>query len=242
MSKGLTRQEMQRDEIREALGRSFDYATSHTALLKRIALGSGIAIVLAIAIGWYLSNRSQQSGAELAKAIRAFGAEVVATGSNPNDPTNPTFPDAAARRARAKELFSKVNASYGGTDAGRVSRVFLGRIAAEEGDLEGARKLWQQFVDGAPGHLLAPEVKLALLQLDVAAGKAEEVASKLDAMVTGSSPELPRDLVLFELGKLREKLGQTVEAAAAYQRIVEEFPRSSYLLDAQRKAAALSNG
>jgi TolA-binding protein len=122
-----------------------------------------------------------------------------------------------------------------------VATAYLGGLAAEGGDLERARELWQQFLAEAPQHLLAAEVRLNLLKLDLAQGKAEEVAAQLEAMLAESEKPLPEDVILFELAAVRERLGRTAEALAAYQRIVDEFPRSPFVREAQQKASALGD-
>ena len=51
---------------------------------------------------------------------------------------------------------------------------------------------------------------------------------------------LPKDLLIFTLARLYEKNGQNAEAKSTYQRVVSDFPDSSFRSDAQQKAASLS--
>ncbi len=236
----LTRKEIKRDELTQALGRTVDYASSHSQLL----LKGLIAVVAVAAVAGltflYLRHRGAQAGEALAGAMLVYGAEINPTTPKPDDPAKPSFRDEASRRAKAKELFESVRSRYGGTEAGRVAKLYLGRIAAEQGDLTTARREWQDALEGAPRDVLASALEVNLLKLDLAQGKAAEVAQRLEAMLDKAEKPLPEDVLLFELAGVREQLGKTDEAISAYQRIVDEFPRSPYMTEAQQKASALA--
>lgn len=235
----LTRKEIKRDEITQALGRTVDYATSHSQLLiKGVVAVVAIAAVAGLTF-LYLRHRESKAGAALAGAMRVYQAEINPTTPKPDDPIKPSFPDVASRSAKAKELFESVRSRFGGAEAGRVAKVYLGRIAAEAGDLATARTLWQEALDGAPRAVLASELELNLMKLDRAQGKDDEVAKRLEAMLEKAEKPIPEDVILFELATVREKLGKTDEALSAYQRIVDEFPRSPYMTEAQQKASTL---
>jgi TolA-binding protein len=242
MSQHLTRKEIKRDELAQAVERTVDYASSHSQLLlKGLAVLLGAAVVAGLVIT-FLNQRRGNAERALAAAMQVYGAEIDAANPKPEDPAKPTFRDEAARRARAQELFQKVEASYGGSTAGRVAGVYLGRLAAEAGDLATARRRWQEFVDRDGHDPLSAQVRLNLLKLDQADGKDAAVADGLQAMLKqeGDKP-MPEDVILFELGSVQEKLGKTDEALAAFQRIVDEFPQSPYVPEAQQKVSMLGS-
>ena len=51
---------------------------------------------------------------------------------------------------------------------------------------------------------------------------------------------LPGDGLLMQLGRASERAGRTDEARAAFQRVIDEFPESSYVMTAQQEIAALN--
>lgn len=240
MSHRLTRKEIKRDEFREAIGRTVDYASSHRRLIAQVAAAIIILAILAGGVLLYLQHRGSQAAEALNQALKVYHATIDADSPRPDDPREPTFADEAARRARAKELFEAVSDGFGSSDAGGVARVYLAQIAAEEGDLARARELWQGFLDRWDDAMLSAEVQLNLLKLDLAEGKTEEVAGELEGMLASAEKPMPEDVILFELAAVREQLGRTDEALSAYQRIVDEFPGSPYSREAQQKAQALA--
>jgi tetratricopeptide (TPR) repeat protein len=240
MSQRLSRKEIKRNELAQAVERTVEYATSHTRTLWQVGIGAAAVLVLGAGTYLFLDLRARSARTDLDAAIRVAQAPIEATAAKPDDPERPTFADEASRRSRARALFEQVRSRHGGAPAA-VALAYLGRFAAEEGSLDRARELWQESLAEAADHLLAAEVRLNLLKLDLAQGKAEEVARRLEAMLEQTEKPLPEDVILFELAAVREKLGKTDEALAAYQRIVDEFPRSPYLREAQQKAGALAN-
>lgn len=236
----LTRREMKRDEVAEALGRTVEYSRSH---LQTLVIAAGVVVLIAlvaVAVWIWRAGAVARTNEELVEALEVYEAPVVEEGEalegdQPGDPTEPTFPSVEARRERAVELFEEVRRGSGG--AADVALVYLGQLAADAGDTAAAREHWREFVDQHEGHVLAGSVRVSLIGLDRAEGEAERVASELEAMmdVTPEQRPLPGDVVLYELGKTYEALGRTEDAESVYQRLIEEYPRSAYVGEARSK-------
>jgi predicted negative regulator of RcsB-dependent stress response len=242
MSQRLTRKEIKRDEFTTAVERGVEYAESHArTLIWAIAAVVALAV---IGVGGYalLSSRSTKANDALAAAVKVYNAPIEAAGAKPKDATSPSFPDEAARRARAKALLQKVRSDYGSSDAADVAGLYLAQIAMAEGKADEARKMWNDFVDDHPDSLLAGEARINLIHLDRKQGpkvKVEELATRLKAMMEQSEPPLPEDVLLSELGATYEQLGRKDDAIQAYKRILDEFPQSGYRQVAQEKLSAL---
>jgi len=239
MNQRLTRKDIKRDEFRAAVGRSVEYAESHVRLIIYAVAGVVVLGALAVAIWFYLGHRRQEANQALAEATKIYQAPIVATGAKPSDPNEPSFPTEAARRARAKELLKKVRDDYGMADAADVAGLYLAQIAADEGRLDEARKLWRDFVDEHGDSMLAGEARLNLIDLDRKQGKAEQVVKDLRAMLEKGDTPLPQDVILNELGKTLEQLHRPQEAVQSYQRILDEFPQSPFRQEAEQKVSTL---
>lgn len=246
MSQRLTRKEIkhevQKDSFVNIIDHTVEYAESHTRSILLI-----VAALVVVGLGtWgvvaYFGHRSAASNRALAKAIDVAKAEVVATDAKPDAPDHPTFADAATRDAKAKELFELVRADFPRSDSADIAGVYLARYAADSGDLARARELWQAFLDHHSDHALAAEVRINLMQLDRQQGKAEQVAAALEKMLDEQDKPLPEDTILYELALTREQLGKHDEALSAYQRIVDEYPRSPYVSEAQKKVGGTAAG
>ena len=166
MTQHLTRKEMKRDDFATAVGRGMEYAESHA---RTLLLGLGAVALLAVLflVGRiFLGHRADQANEALTHALKVYQAPIDAAAAKPDDPKSPSFPDAQARRTRAGQLFEKVRDDYGSSDAADVAGVYLAQIAAEEGKLDQARKLWTEFVDDNPKNILAGEARVNLIHLD----------------------------------------------------------------------------
>jgi tetratricopeptide (TPR) repeat protein len=238
MSQRLSRKDMKRDEFASVVERSVEYAEAHTKNL--IILGVAIVVIAALVGGIYAftSRRSAAAQEALAKAIKVYAAPIQATDAKPDDPTTPSFPTEAARNARAQKLLAAVRDGYGHTEAAAVAGVYLGRIAAGEGKLDEARRLWSDYADGHKNSLAAM-VRLDLIELDRRQGKGEELVGRLRPMLDDSDPPLPKDTVLYQLGLTYEQLQRRPEAVGSYRQIVDEFPQSAYRQEAQQKLTSL---
>ncbi len=244
MSDRLSRKEIkhdvQHDEFTNVVGRSVEYAETHS---RGLLIGLGALLLLAVAVlGFflYLGSRRDDASVALAEAVEAFEAPIVAAGSPPPaDASKPSFPTEAARMARAKELFTAVREKYGLSDAADVAGLYLGRIAASAGDQATARQLWSEFVDDHPDHFLASQTRLNLYQLDRQAGKGEDVVGRLRAMLDESKPALPKDVALYELAQTYEHMKRNSDAQASYQKLLDEYPQSGYSQLAEQRLTAL---
>jgi tetratricopeptide (TPR) repeat protein len=238
MSQRLSRKDIKRDDFATVVGRSVEYAETHTRNI--LLLVAAVALVGALVGGVYAftSRRSAAAQEALAKAIQVYAAPIQATGAKPNDPDTPSFPDAAARNARARQLLAAVRDGYAHTPAAAVAGVYLGRIAAGEGRLDEARRLWSDYADDHKDSLAAL-VRLDLIELDRRQGKGEALVGRLRPMLDDSDPPLPKDTVLYQLGLTYEQLQRRPEAVSSYRQIVDEFPQSAYRQEAQQKLVSL---
>lgn len=239
MNQRLTRKDIKRDDFAAALGRSVEYAGSHVRTIAYAVGAVLLLVVLVVAISFYRSGRQEKANQALAGAMKVYQAPAAAAGAKPTDPDQPTFPNDAARRARAKQLLAKVKEDYGSTDAGAVASLYLAQIAADEGRLDEARKLWSDYADDHKGTMLGAEARLNLFDLDRKQGKGEEVVKELRALLEKGDSPLPQDMVLSQLGSTLEQLHRPQEAIQSYQRILDEFPQSPYRTEAQQKVVAL---
>ncbi len=238
MSSHLTRKEMKRDEVAEAVGRSVDYAQSHGRPIL-LAIGGAVLLVLVL-LGYWGFRTSQRGKASYAmgEALKVAAAPIQAEGAKPDDPDQPTFATLEARRARAKKAFENVRESYRFSAAADVAAVYLGQIASEEGKLDEARKIWQDYLEDHPDEMLAGNVKLNLIELDRRQGKTDEVIANLEKMLDASGGPLPKDAILYELASAYDGAKRESEAKKTYQRILDEYPQSGYRSLAQQKVAS----
>ncbi|MEO8277684.1 MAG: tetratricopeptide repeat protein [Thermoanaerobaculia bacterium] len=238
----VTREDLKRNELGEALGKGIHYAEDHKRML---VWGIGAAVGLAVvALGVYSWVAHRQTGANelLTQALAADGGQVVATGANPADATHPTFATEAARRTRAKELFTQLDDRYGSTKTGRVAKLYLAQSALKDNDSEKAKQLWNAFLAAEPSGALSAAARVNLYKLDREQGRASAVVDELKKMLDDADKPLPADLILYQLALSYGTLGKTGDVQATYRRILDEYPQSPYASDAQRQAGPATRG
>jgi len=239
LSRKEIKHEVREDAFRHAVGESYDYVRGH----QRNLLFGILAAVLLIAavVGWRMwdSRREMAASEKLGRALQVYDAPIQATGAKPDDESAPSFPDEASRRARAQKLFDELAKDYRGTGGAAGAQVYLGRMRLQAGDAAGARKIWDDFLDDHPDHMLAAAVRRTLLDLDRKEGKGEQVVQRLRADLELEKKPLPEDVILFELGTTLEQLGRRQEAADAFKRVVDEYPDSAWRTKATERLREL---
>lgn len=238
MNQRLTRKEIKRDELVEALERSASFVERNARLLVIGAVAVAVALIAAFGTWSWMKSRGGVANEALTEALAVYQPE--AAGDAGDDPALATE---EGRRARAAELFGGIREDYGFTDAADVAGVYLAQIALEEGDAAKARELWEDFVDEHGETVLGRQVRLNLLSLDREEGRGEEVVGELERMLAAAPDdrELPGDLILYELAQTYEALGNDEQAESTYRRLVEEYPRSAYVGLARQKLPAAAN-
>ncbi len=238
----VTREDLKRNELGEALEKGIHYAEDHARTLAW-TVGSVLgAAVLAVAVYLWWHGRVEKANELLFQGIKVFDAPVVATGAHPEDPLEPSFASEAARRDKASGIFTELDSRFGGSSVGRVAKLYLARLALDQNDADRARKLWTSFLDAEPTGPLAANARVNLYRLDRDQGKSAEVEAELAKMLEEADRPLPADVILYQLALTYESLGRPADAAAAYRRIVEEHPQSPYFATAQQEAGTTPKG
>lgn len=258
----LTRDEIRRDEVREAV---FSASTWFAEHVRQILMG--VAAVIAAVVGVvlflnYQDGREKDASHQLSEALKVYrapidepatdaiddlfgtppdsapdeGAAEEPTAESETDGDGLSFASEAERRSAARMELEAVRESYGSTSSGRLASVYLGQIAAAEGDTAKARELWTNYLEAAGrDHAMAIGVQLNLYSLDRAEGRGEELAATLRGAVATESSPLPKDALLFELAATLAQLGDEEGARETFQRVVNEFPESGYAIRARQQ-------
>jgi len=224
------KQDIRKDEVQHFLGdlilRIEERPTFYLGLLGVVlALIAGASGIYAL-----MGSRETSANAALGKAIKIYSAPIDEKAAKPDDASAPSFATEAARTAKAKEAFAEV----GSGAPEEIAGLYEAEMALREGDKAKARKIWEDYVKGHQGDALAMTVRVNLIQLDREEGKGEQLVEQLQKELDSSKKSLPEDVLLYQLARTREVLGQKEEAKKLYQRILDEYPTSAYTGDARR--------
>lgn len=242
MAHDLTRQDLKRNELGEAVEAGFHFAEHH---VKAILGAIGAVIALALLVWGILAWRGSRADAaseRLGLALAVARAPIEPTGAKPDDPTQPSFASVEARDARAVELFTEVAGTYGATGAGQAAEVWLGQRALARGDQEEARRHWNKALERGTERPMAAAARLDLAQLDRATGRSEQLLAELLRERDAGKGPLPADALLSELARTYEALDRDAEARATWQQLVDEHGDSPYAAGARQQLTALPAG
>lgn len=211
------RHDLKHDKFVDEIGALSSRARANQRLLLTIGLGF---IVLAAAIyGFLFYKNRQEEKAQLALAAAIDTIEAPVGEAQPqSDQPAPKYKTAAERDAAAEKEFRAVKSNYSSTDAADIAGLYLARMAVTKGDIAGARKGLEEFIDDHGDHpLLGASARYSLYQLRIENGEAAQVATEINAELTKEDPVLPGDALLVLLAQAYDVQGNTAKAREAYR-------------------------
>lgn len=232
MSQRLTRKEIKRDQVQETLDRIMEFLRENLRTLLMLGGLVLLAVGAAAAYWSYRDSKEIEASEQLAKAIRIYSAEVTDAPAS-TDPSAPTYPDSMSRDVAARSQLELVVGDFGGSDAAAIAKAYLGELAAQAGDLDGARQLWEEFLESQGDHMLASEVRLNLMSVDRAQGRGQELVTQIRAMLAEAETDLPKDVLLDQLALTQRELGLDAESRQTLQQLLDEYPQSVYAAQAR---------
>jgi TolA-binding protein len=222
-------------------------AVSMTGLLRdnrsRVAATAAAVIVLVAAVGGWLYWRTQkanEAGAALGIAMATAQAPVTPASTLPGvgQPVG-TFPTEAARTEAAIKAFSDVATAFAGTEAGASASYQAASALLAAGRPAEAQAAFEKTA-ASGSAFYAPLARLGEAQALMAAGKHDDALKIYADLAAARDTSLPVDGVLMELARSAQKAGKAQDARAAFKRVVDEFPDSTYVSDAKQQLAALN--
>lgn len=225
MGRRITRKQLkQDDEFVSAAEWIFRWVADN-----RRQLTAAICAVCVAALAWWginswMGSRTDDASLLLFHAVQAFEGDAVAGSLVPGGDID-----------AAEIEFLQVVDTYGASDQAEMAKLYLTRIALSRGQTDEARSALVELSLKNGDNVIGRLATLDLIDLRIASGQVAEVAAELEAMIVGQSEGLPRDAALYKLGEVFVSSGEPERARSYFERLVEEFPESPYLMNAQLK-------
>ena len=214
------RKELRRNWLVDLYGRLLLFYEDN----RTLAYGIGAAIVaLALAVPGYMYYQQQQS--EQANQMLGRILPVYEQGN---------FEQALNGTNEATGLIELSN-QYGGTSAGNLASFYTANALYQQGEYERALGFYQQFEksnDFMGASALAAEASIYETR-----GEYEQAATHYEEAAAQYQNELTAPRYLLEAGQAYEEAGSYAAAAEVYQRVVDEYPDSDQVTEAERYMA-----
>jgi TolA-binding protein len=231
VSEHISRKELKQDKIHDAIehGAEAFYLHKQVTLIVLLAILAG-----AITYGsWTVYHDRQTAAASVAldDAMKAYNGRIGGT-PDPQDPSDVSFADEAARSNDALNKFNAVANKYPNAIPGKQA-LYYAALCLEDLDrhnqaLEDLKKL----ASGGDTEL----ANMAQYQIGVIyarTAKLDEAAKIFRELADRRSVFVPRSVALLELANVLRQTNPK-EAANVYQQIKKEFPDSTISEQADR--------
>jgi TolA-binding protein len=210
---------------------------------RQRALATMIAVVAVAAIVggyfWWTKRAADRAGAMLGEAMSIANAPIAPPPTVPGATQTPgTYPTESAREEAAIQALQRVASEYGSTDAGLAARFQLAATFLRAGRAADAEKTFREVAD-AGSDLYGASARMGVAESMVAQSKLDEAIQVLTELSGDRNGPLPIDGVLMQLARTCARAGKTQDARAAYKRIVDEFPESTYVTEARQQLTLL---
>ena len=212
--------------------RKRDLTTALIVLVVAVAAVSGFV--------WWRQTRDAGANDLLASAIAVYDAPVVpiaapAPGSPAPLPQAGTFTTEQEKLQAALPKFREAADRYPTSGPGLVAKFHLAGILAALGQYPEAERTFQDVVSKGNNTIYARTARLGLADTQVAQGKYDSAISIYTELSRDTTSQIPVDSVLMQLGRAYARAGRKEEAVRTFGRIVQEFPQSLYVTDAQHE-------
>jgi TolA-binding protein len=239
--KAQQRHQLKQNDFVATMARVMAVVTEHR---DRLVLGGAVAL-LALAIGggyfWWRQHTNDQAGALFGTAMAITEAPIAPPPTVPGAHQAPgTYPADRARQEAALQAFERVASTYPATDAGLAAKYHIGAALLALGRFGEAELAFQDVTAGGGTSLYTSASRMGLAETFAAENQYDKAIKAYTDLAAQRDGGLPVDGVLMQLARVCLKAGKTEDARAAFTRIVNEFPDSSFVAQAKQQLALLS--
>jgi tetratricopeptide (TPR) repeat protein len=230
------------------LSHAFTEATSKLAEQQRTFGLVGVIVLVAALAGvgyWAWHTRADtRAQAMLGDALVVVQSPVDAPKPNADGKATQlpgSYPTVNARAEAALEKFMQVANQYPSASAGIAARYYAASALSMLGRPSEAVTRYQEVVDRAGAkNFYGRMAQLGVIEAQVQSKQYDQAIAKAEALANASDETLPRDAMLMELGRAYAAAGKKAEAKQTFDKVVTEFPDSSFADEAKSQLASLT--
>jgi predicted negative regulator of RcsB-dependent stress response len=232
--KGTERHHLKQNEFAVTTGKVIEGFQQHRSQIGVIAVAIVAILVIAGGFFYWRKQQADRAGAALGIAMATAESPVSGTPTLPGVSPAGTFATEADRSDAAIKAFTEVSTDHAGTDAGIAATYFLAGEFLKAGKPQEAERSFRKVAESG-SDFYAPLARLGIAEAQTSAGQYDQAVATLTELAATRDGLVPADAVLMQLARTHLKAGKPVEARAAFKRVVDEFPSSTYLSEAQQQ-------
>lgn len=240
------RHHLKENELAISLRKARTVAEQHR---REITLATIVVLVaIAAGVGYLVWQHRINSQAEerLAAALAIAEAPVVPpappspTATPAPPPTPGSYPTDRARLEAALPKFLAAADAYPSRPAGIAARYHAASALAGLGRTSESIARYDEVIARAGEGIYGQMARLGKADTLVLAGKHDDGITIYRDLAARKDSGLPIDAVLMQLARTYAASGKTTEARDTYNRIVDQYPESSYAAEARQQLQSLN--
>jgi TolA-binding protein len=238
--KAKERHDLKQNEFAATTMQVVGWVTAHREWAAALALAAIAVVALAGGYAWWRQSTANAAGALLGAAAAIAQSPIAPAPTVPGAAQQSgTFPTESARLDAALAAYEQVMTEYPGTDAALTARYAIGTALLDAGRAAEAEQAFDAVIADAGRSIYGPLARLGRGQALVDQQKFDDAIALFTELSADRSSQLPLDGVLIQLARASSRAGRTDDARAAFKRIVDEFPASTYVAEARQELARL---
>lgn len=211
---------------------------------RRVVVLFVVILILTAGVGGFFTWRKQtrdRAGAMFAEAMATTEAQIAPAPTVPGATQAPgTFPSVKARQEASLAAFQKLAVEYPSIPDGIAAAYHVaGSLFALGRFPEAEQAYWDVITRAGTSSLYGAAARMGLAQTIAAQGQYDRAIKEYTDLAAQRDGVLPVDGILVELARTYLKAGKTSDARATFKRVVDEFPDSSYVMEARQQMALL---
>lgn len=196
MAGRITRKELKSDKFALEVEQTVDFVTAHRRELTLYGSIAAAVAVVAVGIYYYMGHEHMVRETALGEAIQMQEAPVGPPASGPRL----SFPTEEAKRTAVTKVFGEIASKYPGSSEGAIAKYYLGSIAADQGKMPAAEKLFQEAANSGDNNY-GPLARFSLAQVYFAEGRPADAEKILRDLMQHPSVFVSKEQATIALAK-----------------------------------------
>lgn len=224
MTSAISKQEIRRNPLAEALGAAVRFVQGHRAAILAVLVILAFGGTAGAGYWWYQERREDEAGRALVKAFWAMRGEQPGSSGNPEDATK-----------RLQEVLHQ----YPGTRSAEEALINLGNLQFNAGKVDEALGIFNQYLTAFPRGRFLVMAGLGKAYAQEAKGDLQGAAETLSQSLDRHKDDPLAGEAYISLARVYEEMKRPEDAMRVYGEVVEKYGQTRWAQHALQRMSAL---